>query len=248
MSGGSGGEGSVLVVDDDAHIRELCALYLVNAGFRVSQAGDGDQGLALVERDRPDLVVLDVMLPGMDGWEVLGRIRQQSTWLPVMMLTAVGDEADRIAGLEMGADDYLTKPFSPKEMTARIKAILRRASLVIPQGQEPSLVFGPLIIDPKIHRATVDGQEIALTPKEFELLWFLACHPQQVFERNQLLDRVWGIDFFGDGRTVDVHITRLRHKLQKHHGPDKYLETVWGLGYRFNPSAAWSGDANDLSP
>ncbi|MCL4521661.1 MAG: response regulator transcription factor [Firmicutes bacterium] len=229
------GEGSVLVVDDDAHIRELCTLYLVDAGFRVSEAPEGVSGLALVERDRPDLVILDVMLPGLDGWEVLNRIRQQSAWLPVMMLTAVGDEADRVAGLELGADDYLTKPFSPKEMVARVKAVLRRASLVIPEGHEPSLVFGSLVIDPKLHRASVDGDEISLTPKEFELLWFLASHPHQVFERNQLLDRVWGIDFFGDGRTVDVHITRLRHKLQKYHGPEKVLETVWGLGYRFNP-------------
>ena len=233
----STGEGAVLVVDDDAHIRELCALYLTDAGFRVSEAPDGTSGLGLVERDRPDLVVLDVMLPGLDGWEVLNRIRQQSLWLPVIMLTAVGDESDRITGLEMGADDYLTKPFSPKEMVARVKAVLRRASLVMPEGHEPSLVFGGLVIDPKIHRASVNGTPIPLTPKEFELLWFLASHPQQVFERNQLLDRVWGIDFFGDGRTVDVHITRLRHKLQKYHGLDKCLETVWGLGYRFNPSA-----------
>lgn len=233
-------EGTVLVIDDDAHIRELCALYLLDVGFKVKEASDGPGGLLMVEQHHPDLVLLDVMLPGLDGWEVLNRIRQSSVWMPVVMLTAVGDEADRILGLDMGADDYLTKPFSPKEMVARVRAVLRRASIVIPEGHEPAVVFGSLVIDPKIHRASVAGEPLALTPKEFELLWFLASHPQQVFERNQLLDRVWGIDFFGDGRTVDVHITRLRHKLQQLNGPDKLLETVWGLGYRFNPSLTQS--------
>ncbi len=228
--------GVILVVDDEAHIRALCRMYLENAGYTVLEAEDGSTGLASMERMRPALVLLDVMLPGIDGWQVLNRIRQQTVWMPVMLLTAVGDEADRVSGLEMGADDYLTKPFSPKEMVARVKAVLRRTSLVASEGDAAALTFGGLKIDPQVHEVAVDGTPLALTPKEFDLLWFLASHQQQVFERNQLLDRVWGIDFFGDSRTVDVHITRLRRKIQEQQGPYKCLETVWGLGYRFNPS------------
>ncbi len=228
--------GVILVVDDEAHIRALCRMYLENAGYTVFEAQDGSTGLASVERARPDLIILDVMLPGIDGWEVLNRIRQQSVWIPVMLLTAIGDEADRVSGLEMGADDYLTKPFSPKEMVARVKAVLRRASLVVSEANAATLSLGGLKIDPQAREVAVEGTPLALTPKEFDLLWFLASHPQQVFERNQLLDRVWGIDFFGDSRTVDVHITRLRRKIQERDGPYKCLETIWGLGYRFNPS------------
>lgn len=227
----------VLVVDDDAHIRELCRLYLEAQGFLVEEAADGDIALAKVAGARPDLVVLDVMLPKRDGWQVLSAIRLDSIWLPVLMLTAVGDEEDRILGLDLGADDYLTKPFSPREMVARVKAVLRRSALsAIGDGDSGEVLrFDDLVIDPHLHSVVSRAQRLNLTPREFDLLWFLANHPQHVFSRNQLLDKVWGFDFEGDGRTVDVHITRIRRKLSETQGPDSYLETVWGQGYRFNP-------------
>lgn len=229
--------GRVLVVDDDAHIRELCRLYLTKEGFSVLEAADGPEALTRMEDDPPDLVVLDVMLPRLDGWEVLNRVRDRTEWLPVIMLTAVGDETDRVAGLEMGADDYLTKPFSPRELVARIKAVLRRASVASAAGEGKALAFGPLVVNPELRQARVGAQTLALTPKEFDVLFFLADHPLRVFSRDQLLDRVWGIDFFGDARTVDVHITRIRRKIARAGGPEHFLETVWGTGYRFNPRA-----------
>lgn len=235
----------ILLVDDDDHIRELCRLYLETEGFQVTEAADGAQALAEVAHARPDLVILDVMLPKRDGWQVLTSIRQDSIWLPVLMLTAVGDEEDRVLGLDLGADDYLTKPFSPKEMVARVKAVLRRAALGVIGESGEILRFDDLVIDPGAHAVISKAQRLNLTPREFELLWFMASHPQQVFSRNQLLDRVWGFDFEGDGRTVDVHITRLRHKLMASEGPEWYLETVWGQGYRFNPGIRRTHVASD---
>lgn len=225
----------ILVVDDDKHIRELCRIYLEASGFSVLEAADGQAALAVMAAERPDLVVLDVMLPKLDGWQVLNEVRKDSIWLPVVMLTAVGDEEDRVLGLDLGADDYLTKPFSPKELVARVRAVLRRAALAPSGGEEEVLRFPDLVIDPSSRKVFSHNQRLNLTPREFELLWFLASHPQQVFSRDQLLDKVWGFDFEGDARTVDVHITRLRHKLAESQGPHYYLETVWGQGYRFNP-------------
>ncbi|MBX5467542.1 MAG: response regulator transcription factor [Firmicutes bacterium] len=225
----------ILVVDDDKHIRELCRIYLEASGFRVLEAADGQAALAQVAAERPDLLVLDVMLPKLDGWQVLNEVRKDSIWLPVVMLTAVGDEEDRVLGLDLGADDYLTKPFSPKELVARVRAVLRRAAFAAGGEGQEVLRFGELVIDPGSRKVFCGSERLNLTPREFELLWFLASHPQQVFSRDQLLDKVWGFDFEGDARTVDVHITRIRHKLAENHGPHYYLETVWGQGYRFNP-------------
>lgn len=235
MDTGASAKPVVLLVDDEDHIRELCRLYLESSGFEITEAEDGGSALKKLEQQQVDLVVLDIMLPGIDGFEVLKTIRSRQVWLPVVMLTAVGDEEDRIAGLEQGADDYLIKPFSPKELVARVKAVLRRAqSPAAPEDMEV-IRFPHLMVDASQHLATAGGEELTLTPREFDLLWFLASHPQQVFSRDQLLDRVWGFDFEGDGRTVDVHITRLRQKLLKTASAYQYIETIWGQGYRFKP-------------
>lgn len=226
----------VLVVDDEPHIRELCRLYLEDAAFQVLEAEDGNAALAALERHTVDLVVLDLMLPGIDGLEVLKTIRRRQTWLPVVVLTAVGDEEDRIYGLELGADDYLIKPFSPKELVARIRAVLRRSVPLAGSGQDEILRLPGLLLDATQRTVVAGSQPLALTPREFDLLWFFARHPGQVFSRAQLLDRVWGFDFEGDDRTVDVHITRLRQKLVQSPSPYQYLETVWGQGYRFKPA------------
>ncbi|MCY0898708.1 MAG: response regulator transcription factor [Firmicutes bacterium] len=228
--------GYLLVVDDDAHIRELCRLYLTHEGFQVDEAADGEEALSLVARHAYDLVVLDLMLPKVDGFDVLSRIRQQDGWLPVVMLTAMGDEEDRILGLDMGADDYIIKPFSPKEFVARVKAVLRRV-VHGPEGsaKEGRIHHPGLLIDMD-QRVVQAGQDhLQLTPREFDLLSFLASHPKQIFSRDHLLDRVWGLDFEGDSRTVDVHVTRLRQKLLASSSPYEYLDTVWGQGYRFQP-------------
>ncbi|WP_053960529.1 response regulator transcription factor [Sulfobacillus thermosulfidooxidans] len=235
MDTGAEHKSVILLVDDEDHIRELCRLYLQSAGFEVTEAADGLSALQKLEQQDVDLVVLDIMLPGIDGFEVLKTIRARQVWLPVVMLTAVGDEEDRIAGLEQGADDYLIKPFSPKELVARVKAVLRRAQSPIAPEEMDVIRFPGLMLDASQRLATAGGEELTLTPREFDLLWFLASHPQQVFSRDQLLDRVWGFDFEGDGRTVDVHITRLRQKLLKTPSPYQYVETVWGQGYRFKP-------------
>lgn len=225
--------GRVLVVDDDAHIRELCRLYLSNAGFSVVEASDGNEALEFVGAQAFDLVVLDLMLPLVDGFDVLENIREKDDWIPVIMLTAMGDEEDRILGLDMGADDYVIKPFSPKELVSRAKAVLRRA-VVSAGAEEATRIHHPgLMMDPQERLVQVGHEQLNLTPREFDLLYFLACHPKQIFSRDHLLDRVWGIDFEGDNRTVDVHITRLRQKLLATSSSYEYLDTVWGRGYRF---------------
>ncbi len=227
--------GHVLVVDDDPHIRELCQLYLQHAGFLVEEAGDGRQAMEQVDVKPFDLVVLDLMLPEVDGFDVLEHIRERDAWLPVIMLTAMGDEEDRILGLDMGADDYMIKPFSPKELVARAKAVLRR-TVAGSSGDGAGRIHHPgLLIDVDERVAAAGQDRLNLTPREFDLLCFLASNPQQVFTRDRLLDRVWGIDFEGDSRTVDVHITRLRQKLLASSSPYDYLDTVWGRGYRFQP-------------
>lgn len=224
----------ILVVDDEPHIREVVELYLRRDGFEVEAVGDGAAALAAIERKPPDLMVLDLMLPIMGGFQVTRALRHGEQDIPIIMLTAKNDEADRVAGLELGADDYLTKPFSPKELVARVKAVLRRASakpLVDPHAQPVS--SGSLTINPATHQVWLAGQEVVLTAKEFELLWFLMNHPGQVFSRDQLLDRVWGYDFFGDASTVTVHVRRLREKIEYDPNKPEHILTVWGVGYKF---------------
>lgn len=226
-------ESHLLIVDDDPHIRELCRMYLGHAGFRVDEAADGPEALDRVEQTAYDLVVLDLMLPRIDGFDVLAAIRQRDEWLPVVMLTAMGDEEDRILGLEMGADDYMIKPFSPKELVARVRAVLRRV-VAGPAIAETSRIHHPGLLIDTAQRMVQAGQDrLRLTPREFDLLCFFASHPRQVFSRDHVLDRVWGLEFEGDSRTVDVHVTRLRQKLLASTAPYEYLDTVWGQGYRF---------------
>ena len=225
----------ILVVDDEPNIREVVELYLRREGFDVDVAADGAAALTAVERQLPDLIVLDLMLPEVGGLQVTSALRQSEYDIPIIMLTAKGEEADRIAGLELGADDYITKPFSPKELVARVKAVLRRSSakpMVDPQAQP--LTRGGITINPTTRQVIVaELDEVTLTAKEFDLLWFLMSHPGQVFTRDQLLDNVWGFDFFGDGSTVTVHVRRLREKIEKKATKPEYVLTVWGVGYKF---------------
>ncbi len=225
----------VLVIDDDPNVAEVVATYLEREGALVAVHGDGESGLAAALGDPPDLVVLDLMLPKLDGLEVCRRI-QAIAPVPVVMLTAKGDETDRIIGLELGADDYLAKPFSPRELVARIKAVLRRsqAPLVVGGRDEPTLTAGPLEVDVAAHEARRDGEVVALTAREFELLVHLARHPRRAFRRDELLERVWGTRY-GDTSTVTVHVRRLREKVEAHPSAPRHLVTVWGVGYRWEP-------------
>jgi DNA-binding response OmpR family regulator len=223
---------TVLVVEDESVVREVVVKYLRREGYRTLEAGDGDTACELVEREQPDLVVLDLMLPGKDGLGVCRWIRSRSE-IPVIMLTARGEEADRIVGLELGADDYVTKPFSPRELAARVKTVLRRARQ--PDVREPRLVFGGLEIDASTREVLKGGHPLRLTAKEFDLLWFLASNPRHVFSRHQLMDRVWGYDAAVDTGTVTVHMRRLRAKTEDDPSRPRRLETVWGVGYRFSP-------------
>jgi DNA-binding response OmpR family regulator len=227
-------EGLVLVVDDDPHIRDICRLYLAQSGFGVAEADNGEDALDAISRLQPDLVILDIMLPVQDGIQVLSEVRTRDQWLPVLMLTALGEEEHRIQGLRLGADDYLTKPFSPREMVARAEAILRRATLAAAGGVGGGDVIRVpgLTVDEPRRQAWRDGELLTLTPREFDLLLFLAASPGRSWSRTQLLEQVWGFDFEGDERTVDVHVTRLRAKLERPDGY-RYIHTVWGVGYRF---------------
>jgi phosphate regulon transcriptional regulator PhoB len=220
----------VLVVDDEESVRELIELYLTKEGFEVIPAKDGKEALRLNGEHHPDLIVLDLMLPGLDGWEVCKQIRSGSR-VPIIMLTARAEEVDRVVGLELGADDYVVKPFSPREMVARVKAVLRRGSAG-PDEQE-TLTFPGLRIDRTQHRLEVDGEDVHLTPTEFRLLWCLASQPGRVFSRAELLDKIWGYDSESDARTVDVHIKRLRQKTRAAEKRSFAITTVWGLGYKF---------------
>ncbi len=230
--------GTILVVDDEPHIRELVKVFLEASGYRVLEAADGETALELARSSHPDLVVLDLMLPGTDGWEVCRRLRQASG-LPIIMLTARTDEVDRVVGLELGADDYLTKPFSPRELVARVRAVLRRAGERAgrPETADCSgprrLAFACFALDREARELTVDGKPVPCPLKEFELLWTLATHPRRVFTREELLNLVWGYDYYGDLRTVDVHVRRLREKIEPDPARPRYLKTVWGVGYRF---------------
>lgn len=223
----------VLVVDDDSTVAEVVAGYLVRAGYEVDRAGDGPTALARAEAHRPGLVVLDLMLPGMDGLEVCRRLRERGP-VPVVMLTARGDEDDRILGLEVGADDYVTKPFSPRELVLRVDAVLRRSRTVT---TAPPLRAAGLAVDPVARRATRDGAELALTLREFDLLTFFLRHPGQACSREDLMREVWGWDF-GDLSTVTVHIRRLRGKVEADPARPRLIRTVWGVGYRFDPATA----------
>ena len=222
---------NILVVEDDRNISDLIRMYLEKEGYAVTVAADGGQGLAKFRAIKPDLVLLDVMMPGVDGWGVLRAIRQDSQ-TPVIMLTAKGETTDKVSGLKQGADDYITKPFEMKEVLARIEAVLRRAAGDGDKEKPRRLVFDKLIIDLDSFELIVDGKRVETPPKEMELLYHLASTPNRVYTRNQLLDEVWGFDYFGDSRTVDVHVKRLREKLEG--VSDQWsLKTVWGVGYKF---------------
>ena len=222
---------SVLIVEDDKNIQDLLQMYLEKEGYAVTVAGDGGQGLVKFRSIKPDLVLLDVMMPVMDGWAVCRAIRAESQ-TPVIMLTAKGETDDKVAGLRSGADDYVTKPFEMKELLARIEAVLRRTDRTAAEKKARRLVFDKLVIDMDAFELTVDGKKVDTPPKEMELLFYLASSPNRVYTRNQLLDEVWGFDYFGDSRTVDVHVKRLREKLE---GVCEgwSLKTVWGVGYKF---------------
>jgi DNA-binding response OmpR family regulator len=224
---------TVLVVDDEPIVREVVVSYLRRDGFATLEAGNGDEARWLLERRDPSLVVLDVMLPGMDGLELCRWIRSRSE-LPVIMLTARGEESDRIVGLELGADDYVTKPFSPRELAARVRAVLRRSDGSA-DAQHERIAFGAVTLDSQTREVTKDGRPVALTAKEFDLLSFLASHPRRVFSREQLMDRLWGYSAAVDTGTVTVHVRRLREKVETDPSRPEHLETVWGVGYRFVP-------------
>lgn len=227
--------GSVLVVDDEPTIGEVLSHYLSVAGYQARVATNGPDALEAAAEEWPDLVVLDLMLPDIDGLEVMRRLRErESDRVAVILLTAKGEESDRVVGLRLGADDYVVKPFSPAELIARVDAILRRLDKRVDR-QRPLMVFDDLTIDPSARRVALDGQEIVLTQREFELLLFLARHPGQAFTRDQLMDRVWQYSFFTDTSTVTVHIRRLRAKLERTPATPRFIETIWGYGYRFAP-------------
>jgi len=236
MSGGkvNGLPITVLVVDDEPPLRDLVRSYLGREGYTVLVATDGPSALEMAREHHPDLVVLDIMLPGVDGLEVCRRLRTFSDAY-VLMLTAKAEEIDRIIGLEVGADDYLTKPFSPRELVARVRAMLRRPRRTGTPVSEPSSrhAYGDLVIDEERHEVALAGAPVALTPLEFKLLATLATHPGRVFTRAQLLEQVWGANYFGDDHVVDVHIANLRRKLDDDRAGYRYVETVRGVGYRF---------------
>jgi DNA-binding response OmpR family regulator len=222
---------TVLVVEDEASIASFVALYLKNAGYAVRSASTGADALAQAAAEQPALIVLDLMLPDIDGIEVCKRIRQRSD-VPILMLTARDEDVDKIIGLEVGADDYLTKPFNPRELVARVKSVLRRATPARSEPESAQITHGALAIDSGRREVKVDGEEVQLAPKEFDLLWELLDHRGLVLTRDQLLERVWGYTFAGDTRTVDVHVRQLRRKL----GDASPIVTVWGVGYKVGPA------------
>ena len=221
----------ILIVDDDSNIAELIALYLQKEGYETKEVYTGKKGIEAFASYEPSLVLLDVMLPEMDGYDVCKEIRKTSK-VPIIMLTAKCDVFDKVLGLELGADDYIVKPFDPKELIARVKAVLRRSITVEEKVENKSrIILDDLIIDKDNYSVTYQGEVMELPPKELEVLYFLASHPKQVFTREQLLDKIWGYDFVGDTRTVDVHIKRLRDKFEGDHTWS--IKTVWGVGYKF---------------
>jgi DNA-binding response OmpR family regulator len=224
----------ILIVEDEPSIAEVVSLYLRRAGYQVQVAQDGQAALDYLEDSMPDLIVLDLMLPKIDGLSLTRWIRDRGD-VPIIMLTARRDESDRIAGLEMGADDYVVKPFSPQELVSRVRAVLRRSQGSAEATAETSLTFNGLMIDPLTRLVTVREREVILTAKEFDMLWLLARHPRQVFTRDQLLENVWGISEYIDPGTVTVHVRRLREKIEADPSNPEHLVTVWGVGYKFEP-------------
>jgi len=239
----------ILVVDDDPTVSDVVRRYLERAGYDVVLASDGPAALTAFDREQPDLVVLDLMLPGMDGLEVCRRLRADSEGVPIIMLTALGEESDRVLGLQYGADDYVTKPFSPRELVLRVQSVLRRAGAVAasadPKVPGEILRDGDLSVDTARRVAMRGGHELALTVREFDLLAFLMSHPGRAFRRSELLEAVWGWTF-GDQSTVTVHVRRLREKIEEDPANPRRIVTVWGVGYRFEASDRSSGDAGDL--
>jgi two-component system response regulator ResD len=232
-------EATVLVIEDADSIAQLVQLYLAEAGARVLLAQDGVAGLRLFEHERPALVILDLMLPGLDGWTVARRIRETGS-TPILMLTARRTEDDRVRGLDLGADDYVTKPFSPRELVSRVRAILRRASGPLTATAEDAgrLRFPGLVVAPAERRVEANGVPVELTAKEFDLLLTLAAAPGRVFDRQTLFSKVWGFDYLGDSRTVDVHVGTVRKKIEQDAAHPRYIKTVRGVGYRFDASAS----------
>jgi two-component system alkaline phosphatase synthesis response regulator PhoP len=225
----------VLIIEDELNIIELVAYNLEKEGWLVSKAQTGEEGLEKIEEEHPDIILLDLMLPGIDGMEICRRTRQNKLTkdIPIIILTAKAEEADRVLGLESGADDYVTKPFSPRELVARIRAVLRRADKNFSETEDKeTIILGPIKMDLRQHKVLVDNNEIDLTPKEFDLLHLLMSHPGRAFSREYLLENLWGYEFFGDTRTVDVHVRRLRQKIEENPAQPYWLETVRGVGYR----------------
>lgn len=224
----------ILIIDDEDRIRHLVRMYLEREGYSVEEAGNGREALDKFRKGSYELLIIDLMMPDVDGWRVCREVRESSE-VPIIMLTARGEEFDRVLGFEMGADDYLVKPFSTKELVARVKALLRRSKGNF-TGNNSDLTFGQLRIEKEKHRVMIGEEMITLTPREFELLYFLAKNPGRVFSREQLMETVWGYDFYGDARTVDTHVKKLREKLSV---PEvkSMLATVWGVGYKFDPDA-----------
>lgn len=226
--------GTVLVVDDEPTITEVVARYLERAGYRTRVAADGPRAIEMATSQRPDLVLLDLMLPGLDGLEVMRRLRElDRDRIAVILLTAKGDESDRVIGLRLGADDYVVKPFSPAELVARVDAVLRRMDTS--PGHEAPIELDDMTIDPSSRQVFISGEEVQLTQREFDVLLFLARHPGQVFSRNQLMDAVWQYSFYTDTSTVTVHVRRLRAKIEPDPARPRHIQTVWGVGYRFQP-------------
>ncbi|MBA4419849.1 MAG: DNA-binding response regulator [Anaerolinea sp.] len=226
----------ILVVEDEPSVGEVVSLYLTRAGYDVVTVNDGRVAIEMLEKETPQLIVLDLMLPHVDGREILSRVRQRSH-VPVIILTALREESDRIAGLEMGADDYITKPFSPQELVSRVKAVLRRGGTNVAAEEDPmqTLKFQDLQINPGIRLVVVNQKEIDLTAKEFNLLLLLVRNPKKVFSRSLLLEQVWGLSDYIDPGTVTVHMRRLREKIEQDPSHPRYIQTVWGVGYRFEP-------------
>jgi two-component system alkaline phosphatase synthesis response regulator PhoP len=226
----------ILLVEDDRDISHLVKLHLEDEGYLVDVVGDGNKGLSMAREQPYDLVVLDIMLPGVDGLEICRRLRQETDYLPILMLTAKSSEIDRIVGLELGADDYLTKPFSVRELVARVKAIFRRIGAVTLREDDktsPKIGIGDLVIEADKRKVILDGRQITLTAKEYDLLYHFASHPGRVYTRTQLLDQVWGYGYEGYEHTVNSHINRLRGKIEADPASPRYVLTVWGVGYRF---------------